>query len=147
MCSIGTLIPGQTFGELALQYNPLKPDKVELRKATIKALTPCVFAIMNKKDYRAVLEKIDAKNNESLMDFFRQIPFMKVLSNKVMKEIKLYVETSRYNLNAMIFYEGMPSDFVFIVKKGQFEVTKSFNESSSYLRDKERDGPLDNKIN
>jgi CRP-like cAMP-binding protein len=102
---------------------------------------------MNKKDYRAVLEKIDAKNNESLMDFFRQIPFMKVLSNKVMKEIKLYVETSRYNLNAMIFYEGMPSDFVFIVKKGQFEVTKSFNESSSYLRDKERDGPLDNKTN
>ena len=50
--SVGTNKPGQSFGHLALAYNPLNPNRVEKRQATIKTIKPCVFAIMHKKNYR-----------------------------------------------------------------------------------------------
>lgn len=41
------------------------------RLATIKTSTKCIFAIMHKKDYRNILEKIDMAKNELLVKFFR----------------------------------------------------------------------------
>ena len=46
------LVPGNTFGELAL----LNDDK---RKATIVTVTPCSFATLNKEDYKKILGKIE----------------------------------------------------------------------------------------
>ena len=67
---VGRPGPGEYFGELALQYSH-SPDKANMRKATIKTLTNCVFATMKKEDYRQVLNKIDVRNNEILIEFFR----------------------------------------------------------------------------
>ena len=62
---------GDSFGELALQYDRNLPDKVIKRAATITCTTDCIFAIMNKGDYRVVLDKINAQKNEILIAFFR----------------------------------------------------------------------------
>jgi hypothetical protein len=70
---------------------------------------------------------------------------MKALSNKIIRDLKLYTDIVRYRVNAIVFYEGFPADYVLIVKKGQFEVTKSFNNDSTFLQGKDKDGPLDNK--
>jgi hypothetical protein len=54
---------------------------------------------MNKSDYRVVLDKITARKNEILISFFRQIPFMKLLPFRVMKDLYLYLELVSYNVN------------------------------------------------
>jgi CRP-like cAMP-binding protein len=50
---------GASFGHLALQYDPTFPKKVTRRAATITTGRDSIFAIINKKDYREVLDKID----------------------------------------------------------------------------------------
>lgn len=68
---------GQTFGELALRIDPQDTNKVIKRAATVSTKTDCIFAVLEKKHYRQILEKIDLKNNENTAEFFRQIPFIK----------------------------------------------------------------------
>ena len=47
-----TLSPGQSFGELALQND-------QPRAATIETLKDSTFAIIGRKDYEKVLEKLE----------------------------------------------------------------------------------------
>ena len=51
--------PGDSFGELALLFDPNNPNKIVKRAATIKTIRDSVFAIINKADYRKVLAKIE----------------------------------------------------------------------------------------
>jgi hypothetical protein len=69
--------------------DPDNPDKIKTRAATITVTRNCTFAIMNRKDYLEHLTKIEAKQTAQLTKFFRQIPFMKLISNKVLNTIKL----------------------------------------------------------
>ena len=63
------LIAGKSFGELALIKN--KP-----RAATIKCLEDCHFAVMSKQDYQKVLQRIEQKNLNKIVDFLHQLPFL-----------------------------------------------------------------------
>lgn len=62
---------GKAFGELALIKN--KP-----RAATIKCIDDCHFAVMSKADYEKVLQKIEQKNMNKIIEFLHQLPFFKV---------------------------------------------------------------------
>ena len=48
---VGAAKAGKFFGELALEFDPMRPDRIVKRKATITATEDCMFAIMTKKDY------------------------------------------------------------------------------------------------
>jgi CRP-like cAMP-binding protein len=124
---------GKSFGHLALAYDPNYPTKPNTRAATITCIQPCKFAVMGKTDYRTVLDRADQKRSELMMAFLRQIPFMKCLSNRTLKEAQLYMECVRYQVNQPVFYEGMPSNFLMIVKSGNFEITRTFDEDNCYL--------------
>lgn len=54
---------GQSFGELAL----INHDK---RSATIKCITDCLFAVINKVEYDKILKKIDSREISRKIDFF-----------------------------------------------------------------------------
>lgn len=71
MESEGFLMQGTSFGELALQYEPHIPEKVIKRAATIKTVTPSIFAVMNKENYKKVLQNIDMKREELIISFFK----------------------------------------------------------------------------
>jgi len=51
---------------------------------------------------------------------------MKALSNKVVRDLYLFVEPVKYNLNQVVFQEGMRADYVVFVRKGQFELSRFF---------------------
>ena len=68
-----------------------------------------------------------------MVAFLRKIPFMKCLSGRILREAMLYMECVKYHMNQPVFYEGMPSDFVMIVKSGNFEIARTFAEDNCYL--------------
>ena len=51
---VAKLVSGSSFGELALLNN-------EPRAATIKCLTNCSFATLNREEYKSFLQKIEIK--------------------------------------------------------------------------------------
>jgi hypothetical protein len=59
MDHIASLKPGQTFGELALRIDHSNPDKVVRRAATITCTKNSSFAVIDKSNYREVLDKIE----------------------------------------------------------------------------------------
>ena len=59
-----TLNSGQSFGELALLQD--KP-----RAASIVAETDCHFALLGRRDYERILEKIERKETEAKVQFFK----------------------------------------------------------------------------
>jgi|LakMenE18May11ns_1017448.scaffolds.fasta_scaffold9488164_1 CRP-like cAMP-binding protein len=67
---------GKDFGELALKIDKTNPTKIAARAATVVCLTDCKFATMRKQDYQSILDKIDQKNFEKLVSFFKNVPFM-----------------------------------------------------------------------
>ena len=70
---------------------------------------------------------------------------MAALSNRVLRDIHMWVELKTYNMNQIVFYEGDPANFILIVKEGQFEVSRNFDEDNCYLCYKPTAGPLDKK--
>jgi hypothetical protein len=66
-----TLHLGQAFGDLALRVDKNNPDKVVRRAASITTTKDSIFAIIGKHDYRAVLEKIERKSHEAMINFFK----------------------------------------------------------------------------
>jgi CRP-like cAMP-binding protein len=62
--------PGKSFGEKALINNAL-------RGATVQCTRPCHFAVMSKNDYDKVLRKVELKNQNKLVAFLQQIPYLK----------------------------------------------------------------------
>ena len=56
------LVVGNSFGEMALLNS--KP-----RNATISCVEPCAFAIVNKEDYKAILERAEIKKVSDKVKF------------------------------------------------------------------------------
>lgn len=54
LTEVAKLMPGKSFGELALTQKKCKGK----RTATVKCLTKCVFAVLHKTDYDRILGKI-----------------------------------------------------------------------------------------
>ena len=63
--------PGQTFGELALKSNATFPEKVTRRAATVTTTQNTILVVMDKHNYRLVLDKMEAKQDEAKINFFR----------------------------------------------------------------------------
>ena len=61
---------GASFGELALLKNAP-------RAATIKCLTDCFFAVLDKDDYMKIIKRIHYKEETKKANFFLSIPFFK----------------------------------------------------------------------
>lgn len=59
-----------------------------------------------------------------------------------MKELHLNIETQSYFNNQVVLYEGIPADFIIFVKKGLFEVSRTFDEDDCFLTGTRATEPL-----
>lgn len=114
-----TMRDGKGFGELAL-----KRDKLDRRAATIKAEKDCFMAAINKDDYQKVVAKIDQRKLRKLIDFFKSIPFLSKNSKTYLTRLHYSFEQRDYIRNQDLYREGEPCNYVFLVKHGEFEVTR-----------------------
>eukprot|EP00347_Sterkiella_histriomuscorum_P019194 403342576 len=110
---------GKSFGELALIKN--RP-----RAATITCIEDCHFAVMSKNDYEKVLQKIELKKMQKIIDFLHQLPFFRVWTKTSLSKLHYSFEEKAFTRNQVVYREGDESSMVYIIKSGEFEVTKKF---------------------
>lgn len=116
---VSSLPAGKGFGELALKKERLMP-----RAATIQCCGRCHLAVMSKEDYKKVLQKIEARNLKKLIEFFKSIPFMSKNSKSALTKLNYSFEQRSFIRHQEIYKEGDTSDWVYLVKSGEFEITK-----------------------
>jgi cAMP-dependent protein kinase regulator len=101
--------PGKSFGEKALINN-------SLRAATIVCTRPCHFAVMIKADYDKVLRKIELKNQNKMVHFLQQIPYLKIWTRRMLLNFSYFLTVRQYPVGHIIYKEGDECDEIAIVK-------------------------------
>jgi CRP-like cAMP-binding protein len=133
---VATKGTGEFFGELALIDN--KP-----RSATIKCITPCFFATLDKTSYDNSLGKIQTAQLESMIDFLSSIPQFGgtggsstineitqkdenkwTWSKTALSRLSYYFKEVKYRRSNVVYKKGDPVQYVYIVLDGEFELEK-----------------------
>ena len=107
-----------TFGEYALIEN--KP-----RSATIQCVEDWIFAVLNKQEYTKVLLKIEKKIMNEKALFLKSVPYFSKWTNMAVNKFTYYFHDKSFIRNQEVFKEGQKVEYVYIVKQGEFELTKS----------------------
>ena len=115
--TVAKLVDGSSFGELALLEQ--KP-----RMATIRCLQPTHFMVLTKEAYHRVIAKIERKAFNEKVNFLRNIPVFQLLTRTSLGKMTYYFENKNYIKDSILFKEGESADYVYIVKSGEFQITK-----------------------
>ena len=114
---VSSLHRGDAFGELALLYN--KP-----RAATIRCLTDCHFAVLDKTDYAKTIAKAHESKLSHQVDFLLSLPMFKSWTRGSMQKLTYYFKEKTYTRKQVLVQSGTPANDVFIIKEGEIEVRK-----------------------
>jgi CRP-like cAMP-binding protein len=109
---------GSSFGELALIHR--RP-----RAATIVWLTECHFGVLDKPMYQKVLLKKQKQELEAKSRFIQSIPFFKNWTNLTLTKFTYFFKEIKYHRNQTVFHEGDMLDSIYVVRRGEFEVTRN----------------------
>ena len=77
------------------------------------------------------MDNIDRRKVEKLREFFKQIPFLKILPRSVLNTLHLSLTRKRYQRGQIVCKEGEESNEIFIICKGEFEVNKVIDTSKA----------------
>ena len=124
---------GKSFGELAMQKDKTKIAQDVKRKATVLCRTDCKFAVMKKADYQSVLLNVEQRRIEKLKEFFKQIPFLRLLPRSALNHLHLSLRKTTFHHGHYVCREGKDSTEIFIVLKGEFEVSKVVDTHSQEI--------------
>ena len=114
---IARLEAGGSFGELALLDG--KP-----RMTTIKCLKRAHFLILSKKEYNKSLEDIKIQKKNILVSYIKKIPLFSKLSRTYLGKLSDNTKELKVTKDYVLFREGDIADRVYIVKDGEYVVTK-----------------------
>lgn len=114
---VAVLPAGSSFGELALISS--KP-----RAATIRTKCNSYFAVLEKEDYNKVYGVIQEKLLNEKIDFFKSLPVFSDWTRISVAKLTYFFYEKEFKRNHVVFQEGDPSRFCFIVIEGEFEATK-----------------------
>lgn len=79
---------------------------------------------MDKSDYSKTLSRIESKNINKVIDFFKNLPYFSNFSRTAITKMRLNFKKLKFKCNHLIYKEGDPSEFVYIVINGDFELEK-----------------------
>lgn len=109
---------GQAFGELALLND-------QPRAATVKTTRDSTFAILDKKDFQKILGRIENRLIEQKARFFMDMPFLKHWTKTQIHRLIRSFESKSFVRNQVIYNQGDQSSLVYIIQKGEFEITRT----------------------
>ena len=103
---------GESFGELALLHEAKRLESA-------KAITECYLWVMERKNFRKIVEHITKKHFEENKKFIESIPILANIENtqKTLLCSSLYKES--FDEGKYIVREGEPAQCLYIVKEGE----------------------------
>ena len=116
---------GSSFGELALL------NKDSKRQATVICENDCVMATLNHSQFTKSLAISQLKRREKLADFFMKIPLFNNQHRDSLIKFSYFCKKMKLRRYDKIYKIGQPANFVYIVYKGEFEVTRKLPEKDS----------------
>mmetsp|Transcript_1183 Transcript_1183/g.2889 ORF Transcript_1183/g.2889 Transcript_1183/m.2889 type:complete len:470 (+) Transcript_1183:7340-8749(+) len=141
--TVAILGVGASFGELSLL-------KHQPRAATIRCEEACSVAVVSSEDYNELLKSIEEKRLTEKTSFMSTLPLFKGWTKAYLEKTSFYFNERVLRRNQVVFREGEPCEYFYIIKEGEFKTTKrlsSFKEKSSLERLMRKHSPLNSKIN
>ena len=115
--------PGTSFGEMALIKN-------ETRNANIVANEKCELLSLDKIDYRKIIKDLEEQRiNSKLKSFKLDYPFFKEWPGNRCFRLLCSLDTDYYFRDDYIYKQNSIPNFIYFIKKGEFEVTSDINFS------------------
>lgn len=95
------------------------------RAATIQAVSDCYFAVLERGDYQRFLLKLEQKEHQKQIDFLLQIPALSHWTRTQLSKLAYSFTEKLYRRGYHAYKQGEASDYVFVVKDGDFEITRT----------------------
>ncbi|EAR88978.2 cyclic nucleotide-binding domain protein (macronuclear) [Tetrahymena thermophila SB210] len=116
---IKVLKSGETFGELAIIDS--KP-----RGATIVCMEDCDFIVFEKISFIKILKDQETEKLRNEINQLTKIYLFKDFSLNLLKNLYLLFSVNSYQRGDVIYREGDESDKLYIIREGEFKVSKKF---------------------
>jgi CRP-like cAMP-binding protein len=127
---------GNAFGDYALLHN-------ERRSASIYVKENSHFLVLYKKEFLHILGKVEAYKLKEKVDFLRSLPLFQRWANKRLIKTSYAFDVRTHTRNHFLFKEGDPTDFIYIVKEGEFQLLKNYKVSKTVMMIKKiRNSPV-----
>lgn len=130
----GELVPGQSFGELALING-------EKRSATVRTRSRVELMAISRGDYTKTLLALQQKSLRSKLDFLQCVPFFETWTSQ---QLGMLLESSRIIQvpgKHVVCRQGDPANEIFVLRTGLCTVLKEIQVPKSAFR-AELDGSL-----
>lgn len=123
MKQVNSLSAGQSFGDAALLSDPSQgPSSKSFRNATIFALKPTFFCVLDKDRYSAIIGHFERQKYEDLLAFIKGISLFSVFSDQVIKTLLYFLEYKQYYYRDCVIKQGEKIEYVYIVVYGKIKV-------------------------
>lgn len=97
-------------------------------KYTATCKTDCHFMIIDRRHLNTIQERIIKKQQKEEIQLMKKIKQLQGCSNKIITKLQSYRKIMTVQRNQYLFKEGDDANKVYIIKNGQFLMTKSIKE-------------------
>lgn len=113
---VAVLGAGASFGELSLLKN-------QPRAASIQCEEPCSLAVLSVADYNDLIGSIEEKRLTEKTSFMSALPLFRGWTKAYLEKTSYYFFERLFRRNQLVFREGDPCEYFYIIKDGEFKVT------------------------
>ncbi|CAG9312670.1 unnamed protein product [Blepharisma stoltei] len=122
---------GDSFGEKPSQK--IKP---------LKCLTDCHCAIIEISAYKNIIDKAKQLKTNEVIRFLQGIPGLEALTEKNLQKLYYFFTEKEYKQKQIVFKEGEEANDVFIVRSGEFLISKKLKIDLSSKKSKNREAEI-----
>ena len=112
---IKTFSVGESFGELALLHGAP-------RSGTVKAVTECGLWVLERKNFRKIVDHITKMNFEENKTFIQSVPILRTIDHYQQAILCLSLIKETFEEGKYIVKEGENADCIYIIKEGEVNI-------------------------
>ena len=95
------------------------------RAATVICTQPCHFLTIDGEKYKSLLMQQEQKAQEKMLDFLRQIPYLRNFPGKLAQKLSFQLEPITYpHKGITVLREGEQPENVVLIRSGEFEIVR-----------------------
>lgn len=108
---------GDSFGERALILGVA-------RACSVRCINSCSLGVLEISDYKRILESLMEELNNSLISMLRELPMLRNRSSHYLQRLTYYFKSRKLNKKQVVYKEGDTANEVYLIQKGEFELSK-----------------------